>query len=235
MSRTRHLHSLATGLATVVLAGSLALAPHPVAAVVINFDDLNLAATIVPQPGNQYAVSGITFTSGNVPATLNPAIAVGDVFTLGGVTDGFVAIKNNNAISDPNFAGALNLGLQDTLMSFSAPITSLSLHSDDSPSDGNDVIRLLALEATGNSNEYRVLAFLSASDGAVSEPGNLLAVSVPTGFSFGLFQVTTEQEGFDDVSFNFRALQVPEPPAWLLLAASVLGFRLSSPSRGRVS
>jgi hypothetical protein len=222
MSHTRRLYSLATGLAAMALASSLALAPHRAAAVVVNFDDLVLGSVIVPEPGNLYAAQGITFTSGNVPASLNGAIAIGDVFTLSGVVDGFVAINNDNAISDPNFAGARNLVLQDTLMSFSAPITSLSLHSDDSPGDGNDVIRLLALEATGNPNEYRVLDFFSASDGAVSEPGNLLAVSVPTGFSFGLFQVTTEQEGFDDVTFSF----VPEPATWLLLVATALSFAL---------
>lgn len=224
MSHTRYLHSLATGLAAVALAIGLALAPHRAAAVVVNFDDLVLGSTVVSEPGNLYAGQGITFTSGSVPASLNGggAIAIGDVFTLSGLINGFVAINNSNAISNPNFAGARNLGLQDTLMSFSAPITSLSLHSDDSPGDGNDLIRLLALQATGNPDEYRVLAFVDASDGAISEPGNLLAVSVPTGFSFGLFQVTTEQEGFDDVTFSF----VPEPATWPLLVAAALSFAL---------
>jgi len=223
---TRKLYPLMKGLALIVLASAFALAPRQASAEVINFDELVLPPGITAQLGNHYAGSGITFSSGDVPAGLNPAIAVGDVFTLGGVIDGFVAINNANAVSPPNFAGARNLGLQDTLMSFTGSITSLSLHSDDAPADGNDVIRLLALEATGNPDEYRVLAFVAASDGAVSEPDNLLTVNVPGGFSFAIFQVTTEQEGFDDVTFA-----TPEPATLLLLAVSVLGLGLSQRRR----
>lgn len=42
-------------------------------------------------------------------------------------------------------------------------------------------------------------------------PANLLSVSLPTPFSYALFEITTEQEGFDDLTFNPVGEDVPEP------------------------
>jgi hypothetical protein len=210
MAKTRLLLAFVSALA-------LASAAH---AVVINFDDVVIPPGSTVQPGNLYAAQGVTFSSGNMSPDLNAAVAVGDTFTLTGIQNGFIMLNNDNSVSPPNFAGAQSLGLQDTLMAFASPITSLSLHSDDT-GESAQVIRLLALEATGNANEYRVVAFDEALDDATSEPGNLLSVNVAGGFSFALFQVTTEQEGFDDVTFP----TAPEPGTWLLvvLGMAVLG------------
>lgn len=195
-------------------------------AVLINFDDQAVAG-VQAAAGNLYSAQGITFSSGNMSPDLNAAIAVGNIFTLTGIQNEFVLINNANAVSNPNFAGARSLGLQDTLMAFSSPISSLSLHSDDT-GESAQIIRLLSLLATGNPNEYQVLAFDEKFDNAVAEPGNLLSLNVPAGFSYALFQVTTEQEGFDDVSFAFRqepgAGVIPEPSTLSLLGLGVIGL-----------
>jgi hypothetical protein len=206
---------------SIVAALGLALATAGASATTINFDDQVIGGVIQAEPGNLYAASGITFSSGNMSPDLNAAIAVGSVFTLTGIQNEFVIINNANAVSGPNFAGARSLGLQDTLMALSGPITSLSLHSDDTAESGQ-IIRLLALRATGNADEYEVLAFDEKVDSAVAEPGNLLSVSLAAGFSFALFQVTTEQEGFDDVTFQLRA--APEPASALLVAIGLAGL-----------
>ena len=194
-------------------------------AVLIDFDDQAVAG-VQAAAGNLYRAQGITFSSGNMSPDLNAAIAVGNIFTLTGIQDEFVLINNANAVSNPNFAGARSLGLQDTLMAFSSPISSLSLHSDDTV-ESSQIIRLLSLLATGNPNEYQVLAFDEKFDSAVAEPGNLLSLNVPAGFSYALFQVTTEQEGFDDVSFTFLENGgggvVPEPASVLLMGGGLVG------------
>ncbi|MBI1977203.1 MAG: PEP-CTERM sorting domain-containing protein [Candidatus Omnitrophica bacterium] len=209
-------------------------------AVLIDFDDQVLVNVVEPRAGNLYAAQGITFSSGNMSPDLNAAIAVGNTFTLTGILNEFVVIGNANAVSNPNFAGARSLGLQDTLMAFSSPISDLSLHSDDT-GEGAQIIRLLSLAATANPDEYQVLAFDEKLDNAVSEPANLLSVNVPSGFSFALFQVTTEQEGFDDVNFTF--LQdggpghevIPEPTSFLLFGIGGLAAALAKRKKTRPS
>ena len=204
---------------SILAALGFACAAAGAGATTIDFDDQVFGSVLNTQPGNRYAASGITFTSADVPAGFNAAISVGDTFVLTGLNNQFVIINNVNSVSPPNFAGADTLVQRDTLMSFSGPITTLSLHSDDTPGEVPDVIRLLALRATGNANEYEVLAIDEKLDNAVSEPGNLLSVSLAAGFSFALFQVTTEQEGFDDVKFD-----LPEPASSALMALGLAGL-----------
>jgi hypothetical protein len=48
----------------------------------------------------------------------------------------------------------------------------------------------------------------------------LLEVNVPAGFSFAVFQTTTEQEGFDDLTFT----ALPEPGIMALVSVGLATF-----------
>ncbi|MFO0963917.1 MAG: hypothetical protein U0625_13575 [Phycisphaerales bacterium] len=187
-----------------------ALAPAAIAgAELIDFEDLpHTGGAIVPVAGDHYAAQGLHISSCTVPGT--PMLD--DVFTITDILNEFAYVSNNNSVSGSNFAGARDLGLQDTLFSFSSPITSLSMISDSAP-DG-PTFRLLALQATGDPNTFRVVAI----DEAVTGYQDHLDVSFAGGFSFAIFQVTTEQEGFDDISYTF----VPGPGALAAFAAAGL-------------
>lgn len=199
-------------LAIGALLASVGAAPSAFATL-INFDDLpNTGGAVLPLPGNQYAASGILFSSGSIPGLPMP----GDVFTMTDMVDGFAYVSNSNCVSGPNFAGAHDIGLQDTLFSFTSSMGSLSMTSDSAP-DG-PTFRLLALEATGAPNTYRVLAV----DEAVTGFQDSLSLSLPGGFSFAAFQVTTEQEGYDDITFS----AVPAP-------GSLVAFGIAGLATGR--
>ena len=182
---------------------ALAGAVQPASAVLIDFD--NLAAGT--QNGNVLAASGVTFATGNIPN------AIAAPFTFSNFDPRF-SIFASSAVSQPNIAVALGGGLNDVLMSFSTPITAISVNSDSAGGEVADVIRLIAVVPTGNQNEFQVIAAAEAFDNATTSPGNLLALSGLPPFSFAIFQTTTEQEGFDNLTFT----TVPEPESYALLA-----------------
>jgi hypothetical protein len=99
-------------------------------------------------------------------------------------------------------------------------VTSISLQTDDA-SEGmtGDVVRLLGLTQVGI-DQYLVTAIAEGSDNATSAPANLL--SLPSvSITHAIFQTTTEQEGFDNLTFD---LTVPEPATLGLLALGLLGI-----------
>ena len=112
-------------------------------------------------------------------------------------------------------------------MSFSTPITAISVNSDSAPAEIADVIRLIAVAPTGNPNEFQVIAVAKASDNATTSPGNLLSLTGLPPFSFAIFQTTTEQEGFDNLNFT----TVPEPGSYALLAYRLGRSRHDSTAR----
>ena len=196
-------------LATAVL--GLAGATQPASAVSIDFD--SLAAGV--QNGDVLAASGVTFATGTIPNVI-----VGP-FTFSNFDPRF-SIFSSSAVSQPNIAVALGGNLNDVLMSFSTPITGISLNSDSAPSELADVIRLIAVAPTGNPNEFQVIAVAEAFDNATTSPGNFLSLGGLPPFSFAILQTTTEQEGFDNLNFTFT--RVSEPASYALLALGLLAL-----------
>lgn len=190
---------------------ALAGATQPASAVLIDFDSLAAGE----QNGDVLAASGVTFATGSIPNMI-----VGPFTFLN--FDPRFSIFASSAVSLPNIAVALGGGFNDVLMSFSTPITSISVNSDSAPGEAADVIRLIALAPTGNPNEFQVIAVAEAFDNATTSPGNLLSLAGLPPFSFAIFQTTTEQEGFDNL--NFTPVPVPEPGSYALLALGLIAL-----------
>jgi len=188
---------------------ALAGAAQPASAVLVDFDNLARG----DQTGNVLAASGVTFATGSIPN------AIAAPFTFSNFDPRF-SIFASSAVSQPNIAVALGGGLNDVLMSFSTPITDISVNSDSAPAEIADVIRLIAVAPTGNPNEFQVIAVAEALDNETTSPGNLLSLTGLPPFSFAIFQTTTEQEGFDNLNFT----TVPEPGSYALLALGLVAL-----------
>lgn len=166
----------------------------------IDFDSVDAG----PISGDTYSAEGVVFLSGSVPDTL----AVGSVFTISSPDPNLLIVDSDSHISPPNFAAASGafFGIaDDLLMTFSGPVSTVSLTTDAANPDGGgaDIVRLMALEATGNPGEFRVLDVVEAFDDEIAPPGNLLTVTNGgVAFRHALFQTTTEPEGFDDLNFT---------------------------------
>jgi hypothetical protein len=200
-----------TKMRRVLTAALLALvgAAQPASAGFIDFDNLAPGN----QNGNVLAASGVTFATGNIPN------AIAAPFTFSNFDPNF-SIFASSAVSQPNIAVALGGGLNDVLMSFSTPITAISVNSDSAAAEVGDVIRLIAVAPTGNPNEFQVIAVAEAVDNATTSPGNFLSLAGLPPFSFAIFQTTTEQEGFDNLTFT----TVPEPGSYALLALGLVAL-----------
>ena len=201
-------------------------------ATTINFDD-QLAVSNNLQSGSTYDALGIHIsTLLSIPNTVD---TVGETFDISGLllpSDTFWLISNPGgagSVSNPNFAAATNGGLNEVLFSFSTPITSLSLQTDNTPGENPEVVRLLALQLIGP-NLFQVIAVASGSDDATGFPANFLQVT-GSGFSYAIFQTTTEQEGFDNVTFA----AVPEPATLSLLFTGLAGLAYRNRRRNRAS
>ncbi len=164
----------------------------------INFDNLTPGIT----PGNILENKGVTFSTVTIPDT----IIVGDNITIQPLSSDFQVFHYIGSSSLPNILVATGSNTRDSLISFSKPVSSVSLTSDNTV-EGRDIIRLIALSPTEKPNEFKVLAFDEAFDDATSAPDNLLSVDLgTTSFSYAVFQVTTELEGFDDLIFKTAPL-----------------------------
>ena len=179
------------------------------AEILLTFDDLTPGST----SGNQYVSEGISFSYGE----LTGSVAVGSLLTFSNLTDGLEIVAGGFAISGTNAASTFN-GLDDNLMSFSSPVSRLSLVTDDQLGESTaDVVRLIALEATNNPFTFRVIDFAERLDDTTSLLENTMTLELNVNFSFAAFQRTTEPEAFDNLQFT----SVPEPTCVLMLCVSI--------------
>ncbi|MFO0294022.1 MAG: hypothetical protein ACK51F_11855 [Rhodospirillales bacterium] len=200
---TRGLPRLATLLACVAFACTL---PATARAVLIDFESPAIAGTVADIPGDSLAAQGIAFRT----VRLSGTVGIGAVVTLAPIADGLRIYRDASAISGRQGAGpAQGGGYNDLLMRFDRPLRSLSLTSDDMVETPNP-LRLIALAATETTDRFRVVDFVEAFDDAIAAPGNLLALAPSASFDFALFEVRNQQEGFDDLSFAFAAVD-PSP------------------------
>lgn len=192
------------------------IAPVHAALVEINFDELQadgiIGNSIGIYPGNHYASSGVLFRTGELVSGPN------GTYILTNPVDSFEVLggPGQPAVSAPNFAIPRGAGTRDLLMIFTLAVTSVTVTSDRAI-EGPDIIRLGALQATSVPNQFTVLGYAETFDNATTFPANQLTINLNgPSFSYALFQITTEQEGFDNLSFT----QVPEPGSLAMFASS---------------
>jgi hypothetical protein len=233
------LRPIAAALAAIALpAGALlAGAPPPARAGVIDFEIPVVASgTVADIAGDAYAAEGVRFAT----VRLSGSVARGNRITLAPITDGLRLYRDVSAISGAQGAGPAQGGAyNDLLMMFDRPLASLALTTDDLVETPHP-LRLIALAPTDADDMFEVLDFVDAQDDAVAAPANRLALSGTDGFAFALFEVRSQQEGFDDLAFAFvagtggdgsadnldsdiyRPKAIPAPSSLTLLAAGLL-------------
>ena len=197
--------------------------------VLVNFDNVSAVETGTLYPGTTFSNQGVSFASCISPSTLPSSSNL----TLSGARDEIKVNGNANCISSLNFITATTtVGTNDILMSFAVPIFSIQVTTDD-PVESGDLVRLLALEPTENPWEFTVIGIAEGFDDATTSPANLLAIDLGNkSFSFALFQVTTESEGFDDLIFE----TVPEASGtWLSITLMATTAALGSRIRRRAA
>lgn len=190
-----------------VLFGTLGAAPS--AAVTIDFEEPAIATPNAELSGNSFEDLGVRFRT----VRLSGTVAVGGTITLATQNEDIRIYRDASAISGEQLAGpSLGGNSNDLLMVFEAPLASIAVTSDDLVETAS-AIRLIALAPTATADRYRVIDFVDAQDDAVSAPANLLALSPSESFTLALFEVRTQQEAFDNLTFTLAAAgPVDEPP-----------------------
>lgn len=196
--------ALATGA---ILFGTVGAGPAR--AVAIDFESPAISTPNAELPGTTFLAAGVRFRT----VRLSGTVVIGGVVTLTTQNEDFRIYRDASAISGEQLAGpSLGGTANDLLMRFTAPLATIALTSDDMIETANP-IRLIALAETETVDRYRVIDFVEALDDATSAPANLLALAPSESFTLALFEVRTQQEAFDDLSFTFAAVAPPAPVA----------------------
>lgn len=180
---------------------------------VIDFETPVISGAVAEMPGDSFASQGVLFRT----VRLSGTVAIGATITLADQNNDVRIYRDATAISGEQLAGpALGGTSNDLLMRFASPLTTLALTSDDAVETPN-TIRLIALAETTTAGRYRVVDFVEALDDAIAAPGNRLALAPSETFSFALFEIRTQQEGFDDLTFTLAdsgpiVIDPPPPP-----------------------
>lgn len=227
------------GFLAVLAAGTAwltGLAPSPATAIVIDFETPVIATPNAELSGEIFAAQGVHFRTVRLTGT----VAIGGTITLTDQNTDLRLYRDASAISGEQLAGpALGGTANDLLMSFDQAVASISVISDDTVETANP-IRLIALATTSTAGRYRVIDFIEAQDDAIVAPANLLSLAPSENFTFALFEVRTQQEAFDDLTFTLAAggpiiidpppvdpppvigpTDVPEPASLMLLASAI--------------
>ncbi len=239
MRRIQTLKTMLAGLAAGT-ASLTSLAPLDAAAAVIDFETPVIATPNAELGGESFAAQGVRFRTVRLTGT----VAIGGTITLTDQNTDLRLYRDASAISGEQLAGpALGGTANDLLMSFDQALASISLVSDDTVETANP-IRLIALATTTTAGRYRVIDFIEAPDDAIAAPANLLALAPSENFGLALFEVRTQQEAFDDLTFTLAAggpvivdpppvvvppdvppiigaTAVPEPASLMLLASAI--------------
>lgn len=183
--------------------------PHRADAVTIDFEAPVISSANAEIPGNAFEDLGVSFRT----VRLSGTVAIGGTVTLAEQNRDIRIYRDASAISGEQLAGpSLGGTSNDLLIAFEDPIATLSLTSDDLVETGNP-IRLIALAATATADRYRVIDFVEAQDDAMSPPANLLALAPSEAFTLALFEIRTQQEAFDDLTFTFAStIPIDDPP-----------------------
>jgi hypothetical protein len=212
-----------------ILAGALLIAAGAASAapITINFDYSTDhvggdgdGLVLGSNPGAFYAGMGVLFDQVNGGATATGGQNLG---TLSPGSGDFLMYRGNGAVSEANYIYAG--GTNDLLMTFTQAVTSISVDIDIYQPESADDVRLAALVRNGDGT-YSVLA-VSAT--VADNPVSTITLTVAPGQSFlyAIFQSTTEQEGFDNLTFQV----IPLPSAALMGTAGLAGLGFFSRRR----
>lgn len=216
--RSRTLPVTAAALVALALAGSATAGT-----VLLDFNDLVAGNSY---SGDRYLASGVSFRQ--VSATPDfPTRNPGDVLGIAQLTfgSGDIVAYNNGVVhngpnSPPSTPYVYAPGTRDMLMSFTTAVTSASVDLDTYIPEGGDTVRLIALRLVAG--QFVVVQSVEAID----DPGNpgrpfsiTLNVNPGSSFQYLLFQSTTEQEGFDNLTYTV----VPVPSTVLMGGAGLAG------------
>lgn len=207
-----------TGLAAVALAGQAMGTVQ-----FTNFSEFESteATEVSTVDGAFWASMGVVFQTGQISGE----ISAGNVINWTLVSPLLTVYSNDDAVSGQNFIGAYNTNrLDSVLMQFDAEdVNFVSLHTD-LALEGADLVRLIALRQVAGG--FEVLNYMEAWDNALTMQDSYMEVFTgDTMMTHAIFQITTEREGFDNLTFGNAVIPAPGAGALAMAGLVMVGRR----------